>query len=200
MQLIYQGAEAKLYKKINSVVKDRFLKTYRHPALDARLRKARTKREAKVLSKLQELKFPCSSYVGHDEKTMQLEMEYVQGPMLKEVFEKNPTLHAQLIGKNLALLHTHGIMHGDLTTSNMILNNDQVRFIDFGLSFFSDKVEDMAVDLHLLKQALESKHYEVFEGAFEVVLKTYAKHHPNADAVLKRLEIVEKRGRHKQQY
>jgi TP53 regulating kinase-like protein len=200
MKLLYQGAEAKLYKKTDSVVKDRFSKKYRHPSLDSKIRKARTKREAKVLLKLQELKFPCSHYITHDEKNMQVEMEFIEGPMLKEVFEKDVKLHAQLIGKNIALLHKHGIIHGDLTTSNMILNNDQLHFIDFGLSFFSTKAEDMAVDLHVLKQALESKHYEVFEGAFAVVMKEYAKHHPDAQAVLKRLETVEKRGRHKQQY
>ncbi len=200
MKLIYQGAEAKLFSDGKTVLKDRFAKNYRHPQLDSKLRKARTKREVKVLQKLKELNIPASHYISHNEDTMQLEMEFVPGPMLKEVFEKDYKLHASLIGKSIALLHKHGIIHGDLTTSNMILNNSELHFIDFGLSFFSDKPEDMAVDLHLLKEALESKHFTVCEGAFDVVLKEYKKHHPNAKEVLKRLEIVEKRGRYKQQY
>jgi TP53 regulating kinase-like protein len=195
--LIAQGAEAKLYKKEKSILKDRFLKTYRHPELDKRLRKSRTNREAKVLIKVADIKLPSSKYISHDNQI--IEMEYIPGDMLKNVFEKNYKFHAKLMGKNIALLHKHGIIHGDLTTSNMILNNDQLHFIDFGLSFFSNKIEDMAVDLHLLKQALESKHYSVFEGAFDAVMKEYSKHHPNAAEVFKRLELVEKRGRYKQQ-
>ena len=65
-------------------------------------------------------------------------------------------------------------------------------FIDFGLGFFSTKAEDKAVDLHLLKQALESKHYKNFEKLYKTILKNY-KHKD----VLKRLEKVELRGRYK---
>lgn len=197
-KLIAQGAEAKIFKKEKSVLKDRFLKTYRHPELDKRLRKARTKREAKVMLKVKEI-IPTSRYISHNEDDMNIEMEFIEGDVLKNVFNKNYKVHAKVLGKNIALLHKHGIIHGDLTTSNMILNKD-IHFIDFGLSFFSDDAEDMAVDLHLLKQALESKHYEVFESAFDIIKKEYSKHHPNAKKILERLEIVEKRGRHKQQH
>jgi Kae1-associated kinase Bud32 len=89
-----------------------------------------------------------------------------------------------------------GIIHGDLTTSNMILNSE-VFFIDFGLSFFSEKVEDKAVDLHLLRQALESKHYKVWEECFTAVRQGYEGTANDAELVLKRLEVVESRGRYK---
>ena len=76
----------------------------------------------------------------------------------------------------------------------------QLHFIDFGLSFFSVKDEDRAVDLHLLKEAFESKHHTVVDSAFEIVVDSYKKNYADADSVLKRLEVVEKRGRYKQQY
>ncbi len=200
MKLIAQGAEAKLFRNEDVVVKDRFSKQYRHPELDAKLRKARTRREAKVLQKLQEMNFPASSYIEHDDKSMKLSMKFVPGSVLKNVFDNDFETLSRFVGKNIAILHASDIIHGDLTTSNMILNNDVLHFIDFGLSFFSNKIEDKAVDLHLLKQALESKHYEVFEKAFRIVVDEYTKHYSEAADVIKRLETVEKRGRYKQQY
>ena len=78
----------------------------------------------------------------------------------------------------------------------MILGKE-IYFIDFGLSYFSHKIEDKAVDLHLLKQALESKHYKVWEKCFKAALKAYKKESEDTKEVLKRLETVEKRGRYK---
>ncbi|MBU4493256.1 MAG: Kae1-associated serine/threonine protein kinase, partial [Nanoarchaeota archaeon] len=100
------------------------------------------------------------------------------------------------LGKKIAILHNNNIIHGDLTTSNMILNNE-IYFIDFGLSFFSDKTEDKAVDIHLLRQALESKHHEIFKNAFKAVLSGYKIKNPDYNIIIKRLEKVEARGRYK---
>lgn len=198
MNQIAQGAEAKLFRKEEIVVKDRFIKNYRHAELDSKLRKSRTKREAKVLQKLTELGIPSAEYVSHDEKDMKIEMKFVNGSVLKEVFDSDYEKYSRMIAKNIALMHSNDIIHGDLTTSNMIFN-DKLHFIDFGLSFFSSKIEDKAVDLHLLKQALESKHHKVFEKAFAIVLDEYAKHYNEANFVIERLDIVEKRGRYKHQ-
>ena len=196
--MIAQGAEARLFKDGESVVKDRFVKTYRHPELDSKLRKTRTRREAKVLQKVKGL-IPSSEYISHDDKEMKISMKFVPGNVLKEVFDSNFIEYSKLIGENIAILHNNDIIHGDLTTSNMIMN-DNLHFIDFGLSFFSKKIEDKAVDLHLLRQALESKHHLVFENAYNLVLEEYSKNCQDASEVIKRLEIVEKRGRYKQQY
>jgi len=81
----------------------------------------------------------------------------------------------------------------------MILKDNLVYFIDFGLSFESQKTEDKAVDMHLIKEALEAKHFSNSRELFSYILKGYKKS-PNASSVLKRLEIVEKRGRYKQAY
>ena len=78
----------------------------------------------------------------------------------------------------------------------MILDKE-VYFIDFGLSFFSQKAEDKAVDLHLLKEALESKHCKIWEDCFKSAISAYKKAANSGNETLKRLEIVEKRGRYR---
>ena len=93
-------------------------------------------------------------------------------------------------------MHDKKIIHGDLTTSNMIVRDGRVYFIDFGLGFESMKFEDKAADLHLLRQALESKHYQHYNECFEAVIEGY-KQSGNYKDVFKRLEKVELRGRYK---
>ncbi len=97
-------------------------------------------------------------------------------------------------------MHNKDIIHGDLTTSNMIYYNYKVYFIDFGLSFFSEKTEDKAVDLHLLRQAIDSKHYKVYEKAFYLILKGYISKAKSSKEIIKRFEIVELRGRNKAKF
>ena len=127
---------------------------------------------------------------------MKIEMEHIDGTKLRDFLHKNHKELSKEIGKKIALLHKNDIIHGDLTTSNMIVT-DEIHFIDFGLSFFSKKPEDKAVDLHLLKRALESKHHSIFEECFDEVIKAYKEEYPDHETVLNRLEKVEKRGRNK---
>jgi TP53 regulating kinase and related kinases len=192
MQEIGSGAEAVIYKEGQIVIKHRIKKSYRHSKLDLTLRKSRTKREAKVLAKLEELNFPSPKPIHTDNKEMKISMDFIEGEKLRDVLEVK---HCKEIGKLIAKLHENNIIHGDLTTSNMIVNK-KINFIDFGLSSFSTKIEDKAVDLHLLRQALESKHHLIWENCFKEVLKGY-KIYEEYDKVLERLEAVEARGRNK---
>jgi TP53 regulating kinase-like protein len=194
MKQIAQGAEAVLYKAGNSVVKDRFVKNYRHPHIDSQLRKFRTKREIKVIQKLKSLGFPVPELIKVDNQ--KIEMEFISGDKVRDIFNKNYRKLASEIGQKLALMHQNHIIHGDLTTSNMIFNKE-IHFIDFGLSFFSEKVEDKAVDLHLLDRAFESKHFQVYPSCFEIALKSYQKYYPEAGKIISRLETVRSRGRNK---
>jgi TP53 regulating kinase-like protein len=181
------------------IIKDRFKKEYRIKEIDEKLRKFRTKREAKILEKLSIINFPSPRLINTDEKE-KITMANIPGQLLKNILEKNYKKLSKEIGEKVAVLHNNHIIHGDLTTSNMVLNKDdnKIYFIDFGLSFFSHKTEDKAVDLHLLKQALESKHYKVWEKAFKEILESYKRKAENSDEIIKRLEKVEKRGRYKQ--
>ncbi len=130
---------------------------------------------------------------------MSIFMDFVPGEQLKNVIEDDFQLLANEMGKKIALLHFNNIVHGDLTTSNMIKHEEtgELNFIDFGLSFFSDKVEDKAVDLFLLDRALESKHYKIYPEVFERIIESYRESYADADRVLARFEKVKGRGRNK---
>jgi len=199
MKLISQGAEAKIFLIEESIIKDRFRKRYRHKELDEKLRGFRAKREAKVLEKLYGMDFPVPQVL--DVRRNKLVIEQIKGKLVKDIFDeelKNKRLLSRLsreIGKKIAFLHSHDIIHADLTTSNMILT-DEIFFIDFGLSYFSAKIEDKAVDLHLLERALESKHHKIFRECFANVLRGYGSYDKSGE-VIARLDEVRMRGRNK---
>ena len=199
-KLICQGAEAILYKKGQGIVKDRVKKTYRFEALDERLRRQRSRKEAKLLEKAFEI-INVPKLIKLDEKNKIIEMEFIKGKKLSESLDElgNAIEICKKIGNSIGKLHDAGIIHGDLTTSNMIWKNEEVYFIDFGLGFESSSAEDKAVDLHLIKQALEAKHFGHFDKYFQAVLEGY-KNSKHKSEVVKRLEKVEKRGRYKQAY
>ena len=195
-KLIAQGAEAKLFLENGKILKNRFKKSYRIKEIDGKLRGSRTRREAKILAKLQSISFPAPKLIKNDEKE-NLVIEKIHGKLVKDILSNSncKKLCAE-IGKKVAVLHNNSIIHGDLTTSNMI-SSKEVYFIDFGLSFFSEKAEDKAVDLHLLKEGLESKHYKLWEECFKCALESYKKEAKKSHETLKRLEAVEKRGRYR---
>ena len=102
------------------------------------------------------------------------------------------------IGESLSKLHDKHIIHGDLTTSNLILKEDKVYFIDFGLGFLNGKYEDKGVDIHLLKQALEAKHFKNWEILFQEFEGGYRSiETKEAEKVFDKLKAIEKRGRYK---
>jgi Kae1-associated kinase Bud32 len=195
--IIGTGAEAILIHQDGKLLKRRIKKSYRIEVLDEKLRKSRTKKEAKLLEKSSKL-IPVPKIIKINEKTKEIDMEFLEGLKLSDNLDnlKNAEEICKIIGENIAKLHDADIIHGDLTTSNMIYAQDKVYFIDFGLGFESKKIEDKAVDLHLIKQALEAKHFNNYEKFFAAILEGYrlSKHHL---ATLSRLKAVEKRGRYK---
>lgn len=201
MEKIAQGAEAVIYKDAATITKERITKNYRIPELDDSLRKFRTRREAKILQKLEQLQFPAPHVLDFCDKRMSITMDFVPGEKLKDVLQyaDNSEFLAKEIGSIIGTLHSKDLVHGDLTTSNMIVHQEtgKVNFIDFGLASFSDKVEDKAVDLFLLDRALESVHYDLYPAIFDQVIVGYTKGNPGAAAVLERLKQVQGRGRNK---
>ena len=204
-KIIQQGAEAiisledspeKEGEKI--IVKDRIKKSYRIRELDEKIRKQRTRSEKKLLEKASKIINAPNPWPLKEFNI--IEMPFIDGKKLSENLDSF-TLGKQkeickTLGESIAKLHSYDIIHGDLTTSNMILRNDLVYFIDFGLGFISKKIEDKAVDLHLLKRALEAKHFRNWEDLFKKVLDGY-KDYEESKKVLERLKAVEKRGRYK---
>jgi TP53 regulating kinase-like protein len=201
MEKISQGAEAVIYREDEKIIKERIKKKYRADSIDKELRKKRTKKEAKVMKDVCE-NIPVPKILNVNEKEMKIEMGFIEGDKIRDILEKSDYKKlSKQIGKLVGILHSKNIIHGDLTTSNMILKeNDEenkIYFIDFGLSVHSDKTEDKAVDLHLLKQALESRHYTIWDECFKAVIEGYKEENKEYDAVLKRFEKVELRGRNK---
>lgn len=200
MEVLFRGAEA-VIKLIdnNKILKERIKKSYRIREIDEKLRKSRTKRERKILEKASRL--IDVPKILNKEEDFKIEMEFIEGQRLSDFLdsfsEKKQKKIMEKVGQIIAKLHKEDIIHGDLTTSNMILKEDKIYIIDFGLSFISKRIEDKAVDLHLIKQSLEAKHWRNFKNLFEWLVKSYKENYEKAQEVLERLKKVEKRGRYK---
>lgn len=199
-KIIAQGAEAFIERSGQNIIKKRISKGYRYPELDEKLRRLRTRTEARLIEKaLQHITVPAIR--ATNEQTKELVIEYVAGKKVAEILDKTKKLqaYAKQIGKSVAKLHDANIIHGDLTTSNMLVKGSTIYFIDFGLGFQSARIEDKAVDLHVLKEALEARHPKVWQRVWNQILKSYksSKHYKET---ITRLNKVEQRGRYKNQY
>jgi len=195
MEIIGQGAEAEIYKEDETVIKIRPKKGYRIEILDKKIRKKRTKREVKIINKLIETEVLVPKIHSSDDFT--IKMDYLNGKKVRDCYNENIEIISKRIGKSIAIMHNNNIIHGDLTTSNMIFFEENVYFIDFGLSQISVRIEDKAVDIHLLKQALISYHYKIHQKAYQLILEEYQKNCNKSTEILERLKIAEKRGRNK---
>ncbi len=185
-----KGAEAIVRIQDGRVVKQRIPKRYRVEKLDEKIRKERTRAEARLISEARRSGVPTP--ILYDVYGFTIEMEYIEGQPVKEVM--SPEL-CEKIGEMIGRLHDGNIIHGDLTTSNMIWTGDRVYLIDFGLSFVSTNIEDKGVDVHVLFQTLESSHKN-HEKLIEAFCRGYRKQLINADEILQRVTEIEKRGRY----
>ena len=104
---------------------------------------------------------------------------------------------------DLSHVSSPGIIHGDLTTSNMLISPTEtstpiLKFIDFGLSKLSVKSsEQHAVDLYVLERAIRSTLSDS-DALFNSILKGYKsafKKESDAEVNLKRFAEVRMRGR-----
>lgn len=203
MQVIKRGAEAVLYiDKFDSedvLVKERVKKSYRISEIDNELRKQRTKSEAFLLSSARRIGVRTPKIFYVDEKGFKIAMEFVPGKRLKELLNETNDEErkkiAEELGRSIAMLHSNKIVHGDLTTSNMIFHDNRIYFIDFGLGYFSQRIEDYAMDLAVLEEAIKSTHYKYLNELWQNILKGYSTADISKE-VLKRLEEIEKRGRY----
>ncbi|KAJ1567444.1 TP53 regulating kinase, partial [Nowakowskiella sp. JEL0078] len=167
--LVKQGAEARVYLISfpgvgKAIVKERFKKAYRHPLLDEKLTNRRVLQEARCLVKLKKAGLATPTLYLVDVPLGIIYMEYVSGTTVREYigsehYKNNVGEIAKKIGEGIAVMHDLDIVHGDLTTSNMILRESgKLSLIDFGLSYTSNLAEDKAVDLYVLERALSSTH------------------------------------------
>lgn len=288
-KILAQAAESIIIKQDDKIIKRRIKKGYRIPEIDEKLRKLRTRSEAKIIERLQD-KINVPKIISVNEISKEIVMEFIEGKKLSDnldLFPVNQQIEVcKEIGKEVGKMHDENIIHGDLTTSNMILqencckisnnkelcctnkgiqknniknlvdnnklkdccpdkltnkklcypdnkkgsritnklviNNSEIPeqeegmeetkikaseankcepssikivLIDFGLSFHSIKIEDKAVDIHLFRQALESKHFQNWEKLYKSFTEGY--NPKDKTQILKQLEKVELRGRYR---
>ncbi len=198
MHFIGRGAEAILYKKNSYLVKKRIKKGYRIKEIDEKLRKQRTIKETNLMTKARRNHANVPVIIEKDMEEFKIVMEFIDGEIIKNCLEKldkkKLNFVCKEIGENITKLHFAGIIHGDLTTSNMIIKNGKLYIVDFGLGKFSKRIEDYAIELHLVKRALISKHNKLGEEVFEKIIKNY--NIKEKEKVLERLEKIQKRGRY----
>lgn len=204
-QLLSQGAEAKIwqgeYLGRPTIVKQRFNKKYRHAALDSKLTQSRLKQEVRSIVKARKLGVPTPVLYFVEHEASAIYMELIQGCSVKAALHEGKLTeedrHNLLreIGRVVALLHDGGMVHGDLTTSNMLLRgNSSLVLIDFGLSSITTLPEDKAVDLYVLERAFTSAH-AACGNLFDDVLASYRQHSRMWCPTLNKFAEVRMRGR-----
>ncbi|WP_456435483.1 Kae1-associated kinase Bud32 [Methanopyrus sp.] len=200
--VIALGAESLLVRYdwlgLPAVYKIRLPKPYRHPSLDERLRRLRTRREARALIRLPEIGVLTPTLYEVDLDLNLLIIEYVPGKTLKQATESSfDSDRYRELGKLVGRMHEHGFVHYDLTTSNVLVSGDNLYIIDLGLSEDSDDPEDHAVDLRVFERCLESSHPEAKEKAWKAFLRGYREEREEAtDTVLRALESLKSRVRY----
>ena len=197
-KLLKRGAEADIYLDCwygkRAISKIRKVKLYRHKSLDDEIRKSRTINEANMISasKITGVVSPFLYFV--DPFYAEIIMEFIEGKVAKDVI--TPRL-CEEIGKYTALLHTNNIIHGDLTTSNFIVSKKLV-VLDFGLSYYSQRREDRAVDIRLIKEIFSSAHVSFYKDIYEGFLRGYSEIFGEYETqkILKNVSEIERRGRY----
>ncbi len=190
MKLISKGAEAEIYSENNKIIKKRIKKNYRITELDIYLRKKRNKAEKKLLEKSFSKGINVPRVIDSGE--FELTLEEIKGRKIKDIDLDNNTLDK--ISREIASLHNENIIHGDLTSSNIILK-DKIYVIDFGLGFVSNRIEDKATDLRIFLETLELPR-EKKEEIRKTFLEYYKKYSNNGEEIISQLEDIEKRGRY----
>ena len=205
--LIKKGAEASLYlenwlgRKV--ILKKRLSKKYRVPELDKAIQSQRTRHEPQIMHRAKEAGIPTPIIFLVDIANATIIMEYVEGKQVKHILNELQSNErkklCQHIGELVGKLHNNGIVHGDLTTSNMILTpNGEVVFIDFGLSEQTWEIEARGVDLHLMKRAIASTHFMYTEECFKAVIAGYESiiGKKATKEILEKITEIERRGRY----
>ncbi|MHA1576556.1 MAG: KEOPS complex kinase/ATPase Bud32 [Candidatus Thorarchaeota archaeon] len=200
------GAESKIIRitRLNQsfVLKIRPKKPYLLPEIDDLLRSSRTARECKTLTIARTLGIPTPTVHSINLKTHTIMMDYIEGQTLKDVLKEAGKDEIRRLctrfGEIVALLHNGDVVHGDPTSSNVIVGTDsKLWMIDFGLAEFNATVEMKGVDLHLIRRAFETTHWDNQEIMLSATIKGYSDVlGSKTSTILKRMEEIRERGRY----
>lgn len=198
------GAESRIYRSTYLgylvIVKHRFPKKFREPSLDYRLRRSRTLQEVRLLYQAATLDVKVPRVLDVQKSDWKIIMHEIQGKPLRILCQDHVENLIDLFrefGDSVGRLHGKNIIHGDLTTSNALVDDSmQLWLIDFGLGRVSTHIEDQAVDLLVLKHTLRSSHFSVYEDTWKAFLDGYEENNTRWSRILKRMDIVEDRIRY----
>jgi TP53 regulating kinase-like protein len=202
MKLVNRGAEADVYvtmwDKKKAILKIRKEKSYRNSLLDKKIRKQRTSRESQIISQVKSFGISTPLIYFMDINECSILMQCVDGKLVRDMEDNHIVKVCSEIGKIVGTMHKHGIMHGDLTTSNFILDKKKLFLIDFGLASRTEKPDDHAVDLRLFKEILNSAHAKVMEKSWKNFQKGYSKAvgMKYSKKILNLVAVIESRGRY----
>ncbi len=198
-ELIARGAEAELYLSSylgrKTLIKNRVRKKYRDPVLDERIRKERTRIECLMLHKAKEIGVRVPVIYKIDEAGKAIWMEFIEGEKVKDILNEGNISLCKRIGEMVGQMHSADLIHGDLTTSNVLLHNGELVFIDFGLASNSRKTEAKAVDLLVFKKTFDATHFKLKKG-WKSVLTGYLGANSEGKGVIEKISAVESRARY----
>ncbi len=206
-RLLHRGAEADLYLSTlgpwRVVVKKRVKKAYRIDELDTRIRRERTVREASALHEAKEAGVRTPAVLDIDLEHYAITMSYISGKLARDSLDQlYGTTRLRVfrnIGRQMGLLHLGELVHGDMTTSNIIIIKRAPPFIlDFGMAHHSLEPEDRGADLHLLHRSIATSHRVDSGSCFRALSKGYGE---TVGAILaklsfKKAEEIARRGRY----
>ncbi len=202
MEVIKRGAEAEIRSGTwlgrEVIIKSRVVKSYRLQEIDSRLRTYRTKNEARLIRNARRCGVPTPIIYDIDLEEAEIVMQHIKGRRVKDALSgegEETSSICREIGRLAALLHRNDIVHGDLTTSNMILYDGTIWMIDFSLGGKMATIEDKGVDLHLLREAFDSAHSDIFHH-FKKVIDSYLVHYDSGAEVVDKVQEIENRGRY----
>ncbi len=209
-KLIQKGAEASLFyghwleKEV--IFKHRVPKKYRLEELDKKIRLERTLNEGRALIKVKNYGINVPQVYEIDVHNAIIVMKFIEGEKLRDLIgnldELKINKYLTIVGCFIAKLHKNGHVHGDITTSNILITpQESVFLIDFGLHNYSDKVEDKSVDIHLFKQVLLSSHGNHYKSCFKAFLIGYRVEYEKSNPteyheIIKTVKAIETRGRY----
>ena len=202
MKLVNRGAEADVYStlwnKKQAILKVRKKKSYRNSILDQKIRKQRTIRESQIISQVKSFGISTPLIYFMDTNKCSILMQYIDGKIIRDMENSNIVKICSDIGRIVGIMHKNGIMHGDLTTSNFIVDKKKLFLIDFGLASRTEKPDDHAIDLRLFKEILNSAHAKVMEKSWKNFQKGYSKAVglKYSKKILNLVAVIESRGRY----
>ena len=205
-EILAVGAESIIFKIKQGehyfLLKHRPKKPYLLDVIDESIRKLRTNRECKMITIARKLGIATPAIYALDKKKHTLLMDYIEGKQLKEIVdiipEKTLEMMCKKFGSLIALLHQGNVIHGDPTTSNVIVDNQsQLWLVDFGLSEMNATIEMKGVDLHLIRRAFETTHWNFQKIMLESTLEGYTDiMGEDAKDILSRMLKIRERGRY----